>query len=165
MKNILIILLLFITYQIGYGQSDDITQIYLLRHAEKVKDGSKDPVLTERGEKRAIHWAQVFESVKFDAIYSTDTRRTIATATPTAEQSGLEITYYNAQTVDIITLAMENKGKTILIVGHSNTTPYLVNTLIGEDRFEEIESSNNSNLYIVNYSSSQSTVSLLFIEL
>lgn len=162
-KQILIILLLVITSQLVFGQTDEVTQIYLIRHAEKVKDGSSDPVLTDRGEKRAIHWAEVFKFEAFDAIYSTETKRTIATATPTAVQSGLEIIYYDAKTVDIIALANKHKGQKILIVGHSNTTPYLVNRLIGEERFEEIDSSNNSNLYIVNYSSLQSSFSLLYI--
>jgi len=163
-KQFLIILLIVITSQFAFGQTDEVTQIYFIRHAEKVKDGSSDPILTDKGEKRAIHWSEVFKFEGFDAIYSTQTKRTIATAAVTAKQADLEIIYYNAKTVDIIALANKHKGQKILIVGHSNTTPYLVNTLIGEDRFEEIDSSNNSNLYIVNYSSLQSSFSLLFID-
>ena len=101
-KLILTILLLVITSQLAFGQTDEVTQIYLIRHAEKVKDGSSDPVLTEKGENRAIHWAEVFKFEAFDAIYSTQTKRTIATAALTAKQSDLEIIYYNAKTVDII---------------------------------------------------------------
>ena len=40
-------------------------------------------------------------------------------------------------------------GGTILISGHSNTTPALVNQLIGEARYQQFEDSDYDNLFIV----------------
>jgi len=41
------------------------------------------------------------------------------------------------------------KGKTVLVVGHSNTTNVFANKVLGEEKYDEINDSNNSNLYIV----------------
>jgi len=40
-------------------------------------------------------------------------------------------------------------GKTVLIVGHSNTIPGLVNKIIKKDKYDQIKDYNNSNLYII----------------
>lgn len=158
-----ICLLLLSTH--SYSQSEKESSVFFIRHAEKEKDGSKDPLLTKTGEKRAIYWAEVFKNIEFDLIYSTQTARTLATAIPTAKDQGLEVLFYDAKSIDIIELVKKNPGKKILIVGHSNSTPRLVNNLIGENKYQEIEHSNNSNLYIVNYSLNQVSMNLLFIEL
>ena len=165
MKNIILVILLSFTISCIYCQDKDVTQIFFIRHAEKVKDGSDDPMLTKKGEARAENWAQIFKNINFDAIYSTETIRTLSTALPTAVESKLEITPYNAKDIDIIKLAEKHKGQIILIVGHSNTTPRLVNILIEEERYGEIEINNNSNLYIVNYRSTGCSISLLTINL
>lgn len=165
MKKAIIIIILSLIAGGVFCQDNDVTQLFFIRHAEKVKDGSDDPMLTERGEARAENWAQIFQNVDFDAIYSTQTIRTLSTALPTAVESKLEITPYNANEIDIIKLAKKHKGQVILVVGHSNTTPRLVNLLIEEKRYGEIETNNNSNLYIVNFSSTGCTVSLLTINL
>ena len=41
------------------------------------------------------------------------------------------------------------KGKTVLVVGHSNTTPYFANKILGEDKYQDIDDSVNSMLFIV----------------
>ena len=46
------------------------------------------------------------------------------------------------------------KGQTVLIVGHSNTTPMFVNAIIGEDKYKQIDDNINGNLYIVMISKS-----------
>ena len=45
----------------------------------------------------------------------------------------------------------KNKGKNIVIVGHSNTTPELVNRLLGEKKYEEIPDTDNNDLFIVTH--------------
>lgn len=146
------------------AQDQEITQIFFIRHAEKERDGSKDPLLTKEGESRANHWAGVFKNVDFADVYSTQTIRTISTALPTAAQKGKEIIIYDYKTVDIAAIAQKYPGQSILIVGHSNSTPMLVNSLLGEDRFPEIDDNNFSNLYIVTYAKGLSRATLLYIE-
>ena len=47
------------------------------------------------------------------------------------------------------TFQNNTKGKTVLVVGHSNTTNVFANKVLGEEKYDEINDSNNSNLYIV----------------
>lgn len=165
MKRYLFLSLFIFLSQLLIGQDKEICKIYFIRHTEKVLDDSSDPLLTEVGEERAIHWANVFKNVDFDAVYSTNTLRTVATSLPTAAQNDLQIILYDATTIDISALAEMNKGKTILIVGHSNSTPELVNALLGEEHYSEIEDDNYSNLYIATYTENITDVTLLYIEL
>ena len=165
MKKLLGLISLLLLFHISYGQENNNTELFFIRHAEKVRSGSKDPALTKIGQERAIYWAEVFKDVKFDAVYSTQTLRTVSTALPTSGQCDVELSIYDAKTIDIKAIADKHKGESVLIVGHSNTTPALVNTLIGEEKYEEIKSNNNSNLYIVNYHTENSKVTLLHIDL
>jgi broad specificity phosphatase PhoE len=141
-----------------------MTQIYFIRHAEKERDNSEDPLLTKEGESRANQWATVFKNIDFAAVYSTQTIRTVSTALPTAAQKEKEIIVYDYETIDIIAIAKKYPGQSILIVGHSNSTPMLVNNLLGEDLFPEIDDDNFSNLYIVTYTEGLSSATLLYIE-
>jgi broad specificity phosphatase PhoE len=50
--------------------------------------------------------------------------------------------------------AHNTKGKTVLVVGHSNTTPAFVNAVLGEKKYDNIDDNNNANLYIVSISPS-----------
>ena len=43
-----------------------------------------------------------------------------------------------------------NEGKTIFVVGHSNTTPAFVNALIEKKLYSDIKDDTNGNLYYVN---------------
>jgi len=55
-------------------------------------------------------------------------------------------------------------GKTVLVVGHSNTTPQFVNKIIGKEEYIDIDDLNNSNLYIVTIINGVKTAILLKIE-
>jgi len=132
------------------------TTYYFIRHAEKDRSdaNNKNPNLIQNGILRAAKWSLVLEHVKFDAIYSTDYNRTKQTAQPTAEKNNVEITIYNAKELNSEEFIKNTKGKTVLVVGHSNTTPKFVNTIIGKEKYNPIDDSNNANLYIVTISSS-----------
>lgn len=163
MKKLIICFVIALIGQISFGQDSNLTQFFFIRHAEKVKKGEKDPALTKMGEKRAVYWSEVFKNIEFAAIYSTQTKRTISTALPTAKQQKLEPIIYQTKTIDLKELAERYRGQKILIVGHSNTIPDMVNSLLGNDRAGEIGEFNNSNLYIVTYSPIYSDLTLLYI--
>lgn len=133
------------------AQENEATTYYLIRHAEKIrKDKSnKNPELTKQGHSRAENWSVVFENVDFDLIYSTKYHRTIQTAEPTAKKENLEIQFYNPSKLFDADFKTKTKGKTVLVVGHSNTTPQFVNDILGKHVYENIDDSNNDNLYIV----------------
>ncbi|PNQ72665.1 phosphoglycerate mutase [Hanstruepera neustonica] len=145
--------------------SEGITTFYLIRHAEKDRSDSsnKNPHLTEKGHERAQHWSNILKHVKFDAIYSTDFHRTRETAMPIANSNQLEIMIYNPRQLDIQALKNVNKGKNVLIVGHSNTTPSLVNKLLDTHKYDDIDDDNNGQLFIVTMSESHTADVLLEI--
>jgi broad specificity phosphatase PhoE len=141
---------------------DVIATYYLIRHAEKDRGdkNNKDPHLTTIGRKRADNWKKHFKDVDFDAVYSTDYNRTKETATPTLKANDLVLHFYNPSDFKIEEFMEKTKGKTVLIVGHSNTTPKFVNALLGEEKYEDIEDHNNANLYKVTFTKDGKTSEL-----
>lgn len=127
------------------------TTYFLIRHAEKdiSNPENRNPELTEDGIRRAEQWAQILDEYDVDFVYSTDFIRTIETAKPTAENSKTEIIIYNPSTIYSDDFITKTKGKTTLIVGHSNSTPALVNTIIGKDKYPQLDESVYNKMYKV----------------
>lgn len=125
--------------------------IYLVRHAEKLAD--TDPGLTEKGLARAQALAARLSKAKLVKIYSTDTKRTRMTAAPTAEAHRLGVALYDPRT-GFQDYANALKGEfmagegDILVVGHSNTTPYLASLLTGEQH-DMLRDDQYSHLFII----------------
>lgn len=133
---------------------EELTIIVLVRHAEKLDDSS-DPDLSEAGYERAAKLAELFKHVEFDAVYSTNYIRTQETAKPVAETNDLSITEYDPRNPEGETENwLENhSGETILISGHSNSTPTFANAVLGEEHFEEkFGESDYGNLLIITIS-------------
>ncbi len=132
-------------------ENDSISTYYLIRHAEKDRSDTtnKNPDLTEKGILRAVRWSKLLEQFQIDAVYSTNYKRTLNTALPTAKNNDLTIITYHPIKIDMNQFIIDTKGKSILVVGHSNTTPGFVNKLIGNEVYQDIDDSNNANLYIV----------------
>jgi len=143
--------------------NQELSTYYLIRHAEKQIVNNPNPELTDEGILRAENWAVIFKDIKFDAVYSTDYLRTIGTAQPTAKSQNLDITLYQPTKMDMKQFLKDTKGKTILIVGHSNTIPAMVNKLIGDEKYKDIEDNNFGNLYIVEISKVIKTDKLLHL--
>jgi len=165
-KSFLVFLILILSLSIKFGvaQSSDVTRIMFIRHAEKMDYSGLDPQLTEEGIVRAEHWAEFLEKANIDAIYSTKTKRTLSTAAPISELTNLDIIVYDAKTVDINKIVKVNKGKTIVVVGHSNTIPKMVNKLLGEEKYDLIEDDNYGNLYVVTVENGKATSGLMHIK-
>ena len=147
-------------------QKSAVTTYYLIRHAEKDRSDSsnKNPELTTAGHNRAMKWANSFKDIPLDAIYSTNYNRTLQTAQPTANAKNLDITIYNPGQMDMDQFLKTTQGKQVLIVGHSNTTPYFANSLVGEKTYSNMDDNNNAGLYIVTISQNSKTSVLLQIE-
>ncbi|MCA0152799.1 histidine phosphatase family protein [Winogradskyella vincentii] len=143
-----------------------ISTYYLIRHAEKDQSdkSNRNPHLKEKGIERAKNWSNILKDVKFDAVYSTDYHRTKETAMPTANANNLELKFYDPRNMNIENFRKDTNGKTVLIVGHSNTTPMFTNGLIGEKKYKMIDESNNANLYIVTISKDSKTSTLLKVD-
>ncbi|MCH7725328.1 MAG: DUF3616 domain-containing protein [Planctomycetes bacterium] len=118
---------------LSQSKADELTTIFVVRHAEKSGD-SGDVPLTKAGWRRAAELADVFSSYRLSAVYSTRFKRTQQTAEPTARAAQLEITPYdNATQQWANSVLAKNAGGNVLIVGHSNTVGAIVELLSGED--------------------------------
>lgn len=131
----------------GYTK-EGATVFYLVRHAEK--ETGKDPGLTEAGTMRAKKLGKMLENVKLNAIYSTNRKRTIYTAAPTAEVQKMDLESYDAKKQDeLIANLKSRKGENFLIIGHSNTIPDLLNLFQSKKVYEHIDEKEYDNFYIV----------------
>ena len=126
------------------------TTIILLRHAEKDTIGGNDPILSAAGKTRAEKLITVFKAVKVDEMYSTPYVRTMETLKPWAQQAKLEIKSYDARNLKGFAEQLKlMKGKTVVIAGHSNTTPMLVNLLLGAEKYKALDDSVYSKIWVL----------------
>ena len=148
------IILILITFS-----SCTTVKYFIVRHAEKaaVSDGSvmytpNDPPLSPAGTVRAIELREVLKAQKIIFIFSTNTVRTMNTAKPLHELSGISIELYNTRdSLDYFIQKLKSikKGNS-LIVGHSNTVDDIVNKLCGEIKIpHDLPDTEYDNLYIV----------------
>ena len=153
MKKIIFtgLLLLTISTILAQELDDKTTTYFLIRHAEKVRIDAADvnPDLNERGYQRAENWKKVLQHISFDAIYSSNYSRTLKTAEPISKMSNLEPIIYNPSKIDYELFKTENKGKNVLVVGHSNTIPQFVNALINQQKYFEMDDDDFSGLFII----------------
>lgn len=142
------------------------TTYYLIRHAEKVRTdpNDQDPALDIKGMVRAKGWATYFEPIQIDKIYITKYIRTKQTASLIAQQKQVSPTQYDPNTIYSDNFLKETNGKHILIVGHSNTIPKLVNKLIGEEKFQDMDDSDNSTLFKVTINGNDKKVETITVE-
>ncbi len=153
-KAIYIAIFTLLTIHISAQKSTFI----ILRHAEKDtnKIGAQmmqsDPPLNDIGKNRAASLVHKFESYPIHKIYSTNYNRTISTVTPLSKALELDIQIYDPKHLNdfanhLLTLARQNQ--TYLIVGHSNTSPKLVNLLIEKDLYKDLDESVYDTYWIV----------------
>ncbi|GAB4519697.1 MAG: hypothetical protein Tsb004_30800 [Allomuricauda sp.] len=110
------------------------TVLYFVRHAEKEDDGTRNPALSQSGMDRAKRLADLMADKGIDAVYSSPYKRAIQTAEPLAKRLNLETQLYNPSDQNaIFDIIGKNKGGIVLIVGHSNTVPEMLN-LLGQNR-------------------------------
>ena len=152
MKTILITGFLFLCGSCQPTQEKPPSFI-LIRHAEKMIASGNDPQLSSKGWQRANALVTIFEAVGIDAIYASPYLRAIDTAKPLAAAKQLEILNYAPDQLDKFAqkLLATYKGETVVIVGHSNTTPRLVNALSGTD-YPDLDESEYDWIYFVEMS-------------
>ena len=139
---------------------------YLIRHAEKVRTdpNNEDPGLDINGMLRAKRWAAYFAPIKLDGVFVTKYIRTKQTASLIAQQKQLVPRPYDPETIYSEDFLKKTNRKSVLIVGHSNTIPQLVNKLIGEEKFEDMDDSDNSTLFKVTINGNDKKVETITVE-
>lgn len=116
-----------------------VTVVVIVRHADKAAQPAADPPLTEAGTARAQALAEMLRNANVAAVLHTPTVRTRETALPTARQFGLapEVLPLGPAAVhaEVVAEAVrKHAGKTVLVVGHSNTVMKYIAALGGPVR-------------------------------
>lgn len=155
-KYLILLLPFFMSCNLGNDKETnkdamEVTTYYFIRHAEKDTSdpNNRDPELIEEGVARAQNWAKVFREVNFDVIYSSDYKRTRATAQAVADAQQKDVSIYDASRLNDEEFKKNTNGKTVLVVGHSDSNPKFVNYILEEERYTDIEDSESGSLFIV----------------
>lgn len=112
------------------------TVVIVVRHAERAP-GSGDPPISDAGRERALALAGIGKGAGVSAVITTQFQRTRQTAAPLVEALGITPVVVNSQAdlakhaAEIAAAVRQQAGKTVLVVGHSNTVPAIVAALGG----------------------------------
>lgn len=148
-RSYLAFLLLLPLFQ-AFRLADGDTIVYLVRHAEKDMSDPKNrnPVLLPVGEERAKHLATKLRMANISAVYTTNFLRTVGTVTPLATQQGLPIQYYQGTDYPaMLDVFRKEKGKTILVCGHSDNLLPIIRQAGAKPPLETIADTDYSNLF------------------
>ncbi len=132
------------------GSDEGVSVVWLVRHAERADDGmadQPDPELSETGRARAAELARFLGDAGITSIHSTPYRRTQQTAAPLAEALGLPVEAYDPRDTAAFVESLHAPGRHV-VVGHSNTTPALVQQL-GGDPVSAIHEAEYDRIYVV----------------
>ena len=132
MNRFSLTVLITLLVMVGVCGCQRTTTIILVRHAEPLSGGG-DPGLNASGQQRADALREVARRSRISAIYTRDQRRTQETAAPLATALGITPRVFavgndvqqhaNAIATDIKSTRV---GRTVLVVGHSNTVPAIM---------------------------------------
>ena len=154
-------ILLFAAPSILQAQDGEVV-VYLVRHAERAEDGTNDPPISQAGQERAVLLATLLADAGIDRIHSTDYKRTRQTGQPLSDQTGLAFESYDPRDLAGFAEELRSSPGRHLVLGHSNTTPNLVEAL-GGDSHGPIEEFEYDRLYVVVISGDEvSTVLIRF---
>jgi broad specificity phosphatase PhoE len=112
------------------------TVVLIVRHAERAP-GTGDVPVSDAGRARALALADLGRVTGVSAIITTQFQRTRQTAAPLAEAMGITPVVVTTQSdvakhaADVAAAVRAQAGKTVLVVGHSNTVPAIVAALGG----------------------------------
>ncbi len=146
--SVIVLLAAWTPGQVPAEKKDEPLMVFLVRHAEKI-DQSRNPALTEAGHRRAKALAETLQGAKIDHVHSTDFLRTRDTAAPLAKKLGLKVNLYDPRDLPSLVKSIGRSGGRHLVVGHSNTTPKVVELLGGDPGKPFDEMNEFDRLYLV----------------
>lgn len=148
------------------NSESELTTYYFIRHAEKDRSDptNKNPNLTEAGIARAKNWAAFFDSIPLDQIYSTDYHRTQQTASYTASNQNVMVETYDPNQLYSEDFQTLTYGQSVLVVGHSNTTPMFVNAILKREAYPGMDDNDNATLYRVMIKNKVAKVKVMKVE-
>jgi broad specificity phosphatase PhoE len=151
MNRILVAFLIVLVASKGVCQEKPITTFILVRHAEKdLTQSTSDPDLSAAGKARVSKLHDLLRQTQIDVVYSTNFKRTKQTVEPLAISRSLDLRLYDSKNDrEIDAMFQKHRGKTILVSGHSNTIPALLNYLLGVDTYTPFDDGEYGNVVIV----------------
>ena len=130
-KTIAVALLVAFASAVSPAATPAQPSIYVMRHLH-TPAGVSDPDLTEEGMKYAVAVSQSFQGDPPDVIYVSSTRRAQQTAAPLAGRLKLTPKIYDPRDTPGLIAAVSAETGTVLVVGHSNTVPDIIEKLGGK---------------------------------
>ena len=123
--------------------------VIVVRHAERL-DASDDTPISDAGQQRARHLAEMLRDAGVTVVYATQWQRTVQTAQPTADGIRVAVTRYKSEDVKhlVSTLRAKHAAAVVLVVGHSDTVPGIVEALGGPAGIK-IGSNEFDNMFVV----------------
>ena len=122
--------------------------IFLVRHAERADTAAgtttPDPSLSDAGRARAVSLATMLKDAGITAIFVSEFRRTRETAAPLADALGIVPTVVAQNDVKALLSRFASIAGNVLVVGHSNTLPMIIEALgvtppaIGDADFDNL---------------------------
>lgn len=116
---------------------------YVVRHLQKASGA--DPGLTAEGQRCAARLADEMAESGIRAVYASTARRARETAAPLAARIGVAPAEYDPRDTPALVTRVRAEPGSVLVVGHSNTVPDIVEALGGarpgdltEDRYGEV---------------------------
>jgi phosphohistidine phosphatase SixA len=114
------------------------TTVIVVRHAEKAAQPAADPPLTDAGVARSKALEAALRDAGVTAIVTTQLERTKATARPLADALHITPEVVPTETSvqehvkKVVAAVLRHGGGVVLVVGHSNTVPEIVEALGGK---------------------------------
>lgn len=124
------------------------TYYYVVRHADRLNNSANSPLSTD-GFTRANVLRDSLSGKGIDSIFASTFLRTQQTAAPLATALHLTVKIYNPDTTaGLITRLKRIRGKDVLVVGHSDNVPQIVEGLSGQT-IAPIGALDFDNLYVI----------------
>jgi 2,3-bisphosphoglycerate-dependent phosphoglycerate mutase len=144
----------------AFTTSDTTTTYYLVRHAEKACEDCSSCDLSAPGKVRAAALADLLASKGIDKIYASECLRTQRTAKPLADRLRQPVNVYQTGSLrEFINSLKKTSHRNILVVGHSDQIPMIINSIAHKRVF--ISNSDFDNLYIIRKSNTAKVKAVL----
>jgi broad specificity phosphatase PhoE len=127
-------LILAVAFAAWVVASASTTLVMVVRHAESAAGTGEDPLLSAEGEARAQRLAALMTTAQGfapDGIIVSGLHRTQETARPLAAALGVPVVVVESKDPEAVAerALAEFHGKRVLVIGHSNTVPAIVERL------------------------------------
>jgi phosphohistidine phosphatase SixA len=133
------------------GAMAESPTIFLVRHAERAAISGRVPSdtgLSPAGQDRAQRLAEALKDAKITAIYTSEFKRTQETAAPLAQSLGIRAEVIPGDDLRRLVAKLKASQGNVLVIGHSNTLPQIINALGVSSRVTVTES-DYDNLFLV----------------